>query len=252
MSEQMNKLSHAASSSLENKLELIKIIAIIAMVFDHVGFLFHDYVNYPLMRAIGRECWPLLALVIALRLSAKPSRSVGYLKRLVPWGIVSQIPYAVMFFSANNHPFLHSLNILFSITLGVSIFWLMHRFKLAPALLLSAPLLFLAGYCDYGVFGAAIIPLLAILASHSAERAAAACGLLGAICNGVFLLTAGAATMNTLFLFCVPPLLASLIALYCLRLPNMTIPRLPGWFFYAFYPVHLSVILALFIFITDK
>lgn len=242
----------AEDPALQNKLELIKIIALIAMVFDHVGFIFRDSVDYPLMRAIGRECWPLLALVIAVRLWEKPARSLGYIKRLIPWAIISQAPYAVAFFSANNYPFFHTFNIMFTITLGVGVFWVMQRFTLIPALLLSAPLLYLSGYCDYGVMGAAIIPLLALLACHSVERAAAACGLLGALCNCVYLLSSGPTSLSTIMLFSVPALLASVIALTCLELPNIRILRMPGWFFYAFYPVHLSVILALFILVNTQ
>jgi len=232
---------------MDAQLEFAKWLAIITMVIDHVGYLFHDKVDYVLWRSAGRLCWPLIAWIVAMRLAAVPQRTGGYLKRLLPWAVISQIPYAFMFSFTRNLPWHDAFNILFTIALGCMIFMLLIAMATASRrrqiLMWGGILLLLAVgiKVDYGSVGVASIPVMALLARQSPKRAAIACGILAAMAN-VFILAENG-ILAQYILLAIAPLGASLIALYCLDV-YLPVPRLPRWFFYLFYPLHMVALLA--------
>lgn len=70
----------------------IKLLAITAMVVDHIGLFFFPQIIY--FRIIGRLAFPLFAWMIAN--GAHHSRDINkYLKRLFVFALISQIPFAV-------------------------------------------------------------------------------------------------------------------------------------------------------------
>lgn len=93
---------------------IIKMIAVITMVIDHVGLFFFPGVIE--MRMIGRISFPLFAWLIAN--GAQYSKNTTrYLKRLFLLAVIAQVP----FYFANNligiDPTL--LNVVFTLTLGL-------------------------------------------------------------------------------------------------------------------------------------
>lgn len=70
-------------------LELAKWIAILSMTVDHYGRIF-DPPWYGITHAIGRPAFPLFCWIIATRLALTPRLGPTYLRRLLPWAIVSQ------------------------------------------------------------------------------------------------------------------------------------------------------------------
>lgn len=70
---------------------LIKLVAMIAMVFDHAGKMF--FPHYQVMRIIGRLAFPLFAYCIAVGCVYSRNR-LKYLSRLLLIGLVSQPFYA--------------------------------------------------------------------------------------------------------------------------------------------------------------
>jgi hypothetical protein len=91
--------------------ELLKIIAIVTMVIDHIGNIL--YPDLLLLHVIGRLSFPLFAYLIALGIEStkKPKK---YMMTLLSFALISQIPYFLAF---EIQPF-ERLNILFSLFLG--------------------------------------------------------------------------------------------------------------------------------------
>lgn len=220
------------------------------MVIDHAGYLFADKVDYMTWRALGRLCWPLIAWIVALRLYSAPHRVSGYLRRLIPWAIIAQVPYTFVFSLSKvpPEPWYSQFNILFTIAIGCMIFNMMqawsksgplHRAGLAFGITI---LTILGTKTDYGSVGAVTIPVLAILAQQSLRWSAIGSGLMGLLANLMILLTDG------IFLkywpLALAPLGSSVIALFCLQ-NYIPLYRLPRWFFYMFYPVHLILLVIL-------
>jgi hypothetical protein len=86
--------------------DLIKLVAMVLMVIDHVGWAFSRHPD--VWRALGRGSFPLFAalLVVGMRRTRSPRR---YLMRLALFALVSQFPFALCF---------HGLNIGFTLAVG--------------------------------------------------------------------------------------------------------------------------------------
>lgn len=78
--------------ALNRDTDLIKLIAMIAMLIDHTGKMF--FPKYRIMRIIGRLAFPLFAYCIAVGCVYSRNR-FKYLSRIVAVGLISQPFYAV-------------------------------------------------------------------------------------------------------------------------------------------------------------
>ncbi len=234
--------------ALAPALELAKWIAILTMVVDHAGYLLFD--NFPLDRFIGRISFPLFCWVIAVRLAEDPSRAGRYLPRLALWAVLSQLPFWLAFHGGE--VLWSSLNIMATLGLGVlCVYWLNQTERPTASTgsrvvgwLGIAAALVLGGKCDYGTLGVATIPLVFCVARLSREQSVRALSVIGFVTNFVIVLPYMSEGGVYLTITC-GALLAGPVAALCLRFGDrVPVPRLPGWFFYAFYPVHLAVLLA--------
>ena len=248
--DQTPQTPESPTGKLDSHLEFAKWLAIIAMVIDHVGYLFPDKVDYTTWRSIGRLCWPLIAWVVAMRLYVAPDRTARYLKRLLPWALVAQVPYTAIFLEFRNLPWWDAFNIFITIGFGCTIFLLLEMWdrvstaKKAGIVAATIFIVVISRFVDYGPVGAVTIPVLAILARQNIMYAAIGAGIMGALANVLILV--GDDILAKYWVLGVAPLLASLIAVLCLRV-ELPMPRLPGWFFYLFYPLHLLVLLMVFL-----
>lgn len=246
----MTAQSHTApqARTLDAQLEFAKWIAILAMLIDHAGVIFADKVDYLTWRSAGRLCWPLIAWIVALRLYAAPERTMGYLKRLLPWALLSQLPYGFIFNYMYGDAWFDGFNILITIAFGCSIFAILRKwdsYNAAQRLLAALAILLIcvAGIkVDYAAIGVVTIPVLAFIArDYSLKASAIACGIMGALANLFILLTDD--LLQQFWILPIATLPASLIALFCLK-NYIPMPRLPRWFFYAFYPAHLILLIS--------
>lgn len=215
----------------ENAAETAKWIALVAMVVDHAGHFF--FPDLRVLRLIGRLSLPLFCWVIALRLAEKPERETGYLKRLTLWAVISQPLYWLGFHTLQ--PIYQVLNIMATLWLGVLLFAVVRRETWWRWPVVAA-LLPLGHWCSYGVMGAAMVPILALVAKDSVPHSALATGAAGSA-------TSFFMSFYNLANYWGSPLAAlasGTVAWLCLKLP-VTVPRLPRWFFYAFYPLHIFV-----------
>lgn len=232
----------------DSQLELAKWLAILTMVIDHVGYVFADMVDYMAFRMLGRICWPLIAFIVAMRLFVSPTRTSGYLRRLLPWAVIAQLPYAFIFLFPRQEPWYETFNIFVTIALGCLVFILLERWRKAasqPEQLLCAVGILIAVTAgvkvDYGPVGVITIPVLALLARQSTLKAAIACGLFALLSNTLYMI--GAHSLSANWPMLAGTLAASVIA--CVTLNEAgSLWRLPRWFFYAFYPVHMIILIA--------
>ena len=110
----------------------LKIIAIITMILDHIGYYFAAYINdtlYYILRAIGRTSMPIFSFLIVQGFFH--TRDIKkYILKVFSTSLITQICiFIVSLFdksgiklSVNNQ-----LNILFSYTLSLIVLWLVHN-----------------------------------------------------------------------------------------------------------------------------
>ena len=119
--------------------ELLKIIAIVTMVSDHIGKIL--YPDLLLLQIIGRLSFPLFAYLVVLGVeSTKKPRK--YMATLFSFAVIAQFPYFLAF---GIQPF-DRLNILFSLFLcAVTIYFYNKRSPLALVPLLLSIILMTEG-----------------------------------------------------------------------------------------------------------
>lgn len=78
------------SLSRPQKNDLIKIVAMVSMLIDHIGVIFYPQVGW--LRVIGRIAFPIFAYGIAMGFHYTRDRKM-YALRLLIFSIISQVPY---------------------------------------------------------------------------------------------------------------------------------------------------------------
>lgn len=187
----------------------IKLVAIATMLLDHIGkYLF----PFEILRIIGRISFPLFAYQLGVGYKMTSSKE-GYIKRLLIFGIISQVPYSLL-----RGDFL--LNILFSLALGVFSIWALENKKFFYFFLII-PFSFLV---SYGIYGLAVILFFYFLKNKIYQAFS--------FFSVTFLYALFYGWGIQLF---------ALFALPIIFKP-FSKANLPRNFFYLFYPLHLAVI----------
>jgi hypothetical protein len=212
------------------RLEPVKWIAIILMSVDHVLIAFPDpwaHAGY----LAGRPCVALFSWILVSRLATGgPALSGRLVRRLLLWGLIAQPIYWML---TRNLAF--RLDVLFTLAGGAALVWLLERRR-------------------YGL--AAGVGLLCVCAwpwldgGGLAPIAMAAAWLLlarGRLWVGLAVITATSAAHNAWVMPGYWPAVAAVLVSPLLVVGIMAlaprVPRLPRWMFYAYYPVHLALIL---------
>jgi len=214
----------------------IKALACLFMLIDHVGWQF--FPEQEVWRLIGRLAFPLFAFMIAN--GWRHSRDRGkYFLRLAVCALLIQWPYWKFISS-------ESLNIFFTLALGLAAIWLWERLKTRDTLAgrLAVLLVSLAAELigtDYGCYGVLMILTAHIFYGRNWRLFAAWLVLNAAVLLSVVLdryLTHGSAQAGIMPY--IQPF--SLAALLIIAGYNGRKGRKAGWLFYVFYPLHLAVI----------
>lgn len=229
---------------------LLKLIAAVCMVVDHVGQVFFTHTPYyVVMRGIGRLAFPLFAYCMAV--GCRHTRNIAlYALRILLLAILVQPLYAeakglvaLGGFDWKNHflqpglIFRHyysgSLNILFSLFLGIGLIWTLrdgHFYLTAPLALLC---FILQEHLDYGVRGL----LLMVMYYCLLERP-----LASIIWTGLLMLHWGMPYLFSDGSMEYTWQIFAMLAMPLIYIPLHSRMRMPKFFFYAFYPAHLLVI----------
>lgn len=217
-------------------LTVMKIIGITVMVIDH----FNSFVNPDYSQAlfeIGRIAFPLFALVLGYNLARTSSDKMPKIMlRLLVFGIMATPVYNAL---SGGLQYWWPLNILFTLCLATTVVYLLSLPTHNPwstSARLGAILLFVAvgGLVDYLWVGSALIVVIWRLFSGTSnyyERVMlhmVLLGLAGLLC----MINEGLAT-----LFALPVIYLATVTCQDFSLPRMK------WFFYWFYPGHLTVLL---------
>jgi len=207
--------------------ELLKWIAIITMTVDHVGAVL--YPEFEVLRWIGRLSFPLFAYLLILGM--ENTRNVSnYFIRLFIFALISQLPF---FLAIGTEPFEH-LNIFFTLSFGLLFVYFFKKSSVLAFVPLFAS--FIVPF-DYGVYGIAMIGCMYILYENMKFGVASL-----VVLNTLFLVP-----WNTQFLslFVMPLILlhknGSLTTTSNFTKTFM-IPLWRKYFFYIYYPLHLSII----------
>ena len=213
------------SDSIGKHNEILKLLAILSMVIDHIGYVFFPDIMF--LRIIGRIAFPIFAYQVA-KGYIHTSNKNKYITRLWIFALISQIPYTLLFDTFN-------LNILFTLLLSLFLIDRIHNkewYWIFPFAFLSLLPFFAPNLptFDYGWYGL-LTPLLFYLFTQSKPKA-----LTAQIILTLLYYWLDSAWEVQLF-----AIAGVLIALY---LPtNKWKIHLNKYFFYWFYPAHLAILL---------
>ena len=215
----------------------LKLVAILSMTIDHVGAVF--FPQYPVFRWIGRMAFPLFCYCMTVgMLYTHDIRR--YLGRLGLFALISQ-PFWILAF--NYQDFwgnLTNLNIFFTLFMSLLTVWGFQQ-KKWPLFVAGVLILSLINF-DYALTGVILMLIFYLCRNRPALGAALyTLSYLPALAGG---------SPEDPLSFTLGPVCASFEIFCLLALPliycNTNVrPRIPKWFFYAFYPAHLLVIFLL-------
>lgn len=229
-------------------LDMIKLVALLAMLIDHVNTLFLTPA-LPLMYALGRMAFPLFTLIWAMNVRRSPERLQVRANRLWIWAVITQPVFSLAFL---HHQPWWAMNILFVFAGVTQLLALRYRYgqkgSLAGGLLLALMISPLQP-ASYGLAGVMLAVSLATVTGGSAPgmgRTVAFVAVMSLLClNGITHLLIMPA--ETLLLAILPTLVFPLVVVsFCREIcPEGRKRFMPRHFFYLAYTGHLLVLLIL-------
>lgn len=206
---------------------LLKIIALSSMIIDHYGAIFHDGVD--IYRIIGRIAFPIYCFLLVEGYT-HTSDIKKYLKRLLIFAFISEIPFDFAFYGSIN--FSHQ-NIFFTLSIGLITMYLLDKYEekgIIRAIVISGSFIIAVILAvDYSFLGIIYILLFHTFRKHTKSKKIFNLAILMFLFNFVFSMWLQE---------------FSLLALPILYLYNGELgPRnkFSQMFFYAAYPLHLLI-----------
>ena len=216
---------------------VLKIIAIISMFIDHVGYIIFgkfSYFNY-----IGRLAFPIFAFQISEGyIHTKNLKK--YFLRLLLFAIISQVPF-MLFHNLISTDF--SLNIFFTLLLGLSCIFIYDKLKYKSLGIISSILIALIAeytHCDYGFYGIAIILIFYIFRNSFVN--ASMFFILSTLIKHLIPYIKNGFYNAYLYLFACTIIPVVFIALY-----NGKKGKNTKYLLYLFYPIHLLLIYGIYL-----
>lgn len=208
---------------------IIKIIACITMVLDHIKYVYEPSVNFVTLY-LGRISFPLFAF-LATEGYVHTSNIKKYFQRLIIFGIISQIPFMIFRMYVGNWMM---LNIMFTLILGLIAILIFDKIENK---FISIPLVLLIILCgnffhvDYGAYGVLLIFILYLFKN---KKVLLTISYIGVIVLHYYLI--GGLNMNNIFniIFTIFPI--TIILVY-----NGKLGKKLKYFYYWFYPVHMII-----------
>ncbi|MBK5252660.1 MAG: hypothetical protein JJE29_08530 [Peptostreptococcaceae bacterium] len=210
--------------------DFLKVLACIFMLIDHVGYMF--FPQFIILRVVGRLAFPIFAYGVAMGYR-KTSNLGRYMKRLAVFSLIAQVPY--IWFSPGN------LNIMPTLLVGLWVVWLhenggRYGFVLAGLLVVTGDILHL----QYGSYGLMMIWIFYIYSERKGILALAYAAM-----SIFFAWAYGWPFSMVMQLFSIGAL-PFIFADWKVKL------RVNRYFFYAFYPGHIIILLLIRMLISGK
>ncbi len=221
--------------------DFLKIFAIIAMTADHASTVFLNEGSdlYTICQFFGNFTIVIMCFFITQGL--RYTRSVlKYGERLLLWAVISEIPFYLLFGL--------QLNILFTLLASLTIIYLLDRKGLLTALATLALFFPISLICDWSIIAPVFTIIFNVLQKKQKEQLS-----LILIPSSYFILrtilyaeTQAEYIAGTISIF-----LASAV-IFALRskTEEQGKGRIPGLVFYAYYPLHLTMVLCVDSFLT--
>lgn len=135
--------------------ELLRWLALLSMLIDHVGALFVPAELATPFRAIGRIAWPLFALLLAYNVAVRGVDPTRYLGKLALFTAVSQLPHTLAFGW-------QGVSIMGTLLLGALSLAVLERRLKQPVVVLATIALVVvgSGFVEYGIQGILLIVAL--------------------------------------------------------------------------------------------
>ena len=210
---------------------VLKIIALITMLFDHVGYII--FYRFSFMNYIGRLAFPLFAFMLTEGFTHTKNLK-KYFFRLLIFAFISQIPYMLFISNFSN---VFTLNILFTLTLGLLAISVYDKSKNKLLGFLFTIVCAIAAHIlhfDYGWFGIAIIFIFYVFKNKKLYMNLSFC--LATFVNYFYnYITTFRIEYLFIILFCA-------LSLIPINLYNEKKGKNTKYFLYFFYPIHLIVL----------
>lgn len=228
---------------------IIKIIALITMTIDHTTKTFS--LKFLPLYALGRVAFPLFAFQTTISYN-KTKDMAKYVKRLLIFSIISQIPYSLFLFYMHGIRRI-SLNIMFTLLLGILSMYIYDieiKKKLETKIKTMAYILktiaisttFCLAYflnVDYGIFGVLLILFIHIF--YKRKKYVFVLGYIAIITTDFFY--SYSRILSTRHF--ISALIGGYIPLIIMLLYNGKKGRGLKYLFYFFYPIHLILLVLL-------
>ena len=213
--------------------EVLKWVAVVTMTVDHIGAVL--YPDVEILRIIGRIAFPIYCYLLLLGVGS--TRNVkNYLVRLLVFAFISQVPYYV----AHGYAPLESLDIYFTLFFGA--LSLLNPLLLVVSLVASFFLTF-----DYGPYGIGLILAMQLLKDNQKW------GVIMIVVLNVLFYFASARQVYSLL--ALPLILAHKNGLLKFEWKTSESSSYPAWrkyFFYSYYPLHLTVLVLVRFYLTGS
>lgn len=221
-----------------NKIEILKIAAIILMILDHIATFIPD--NLLLLKMLGRATYPLFAFILVYNYIHNTKNKINYIKRIFLFGIIIEPVHQYSLGFNYNH---FTLNIFFTLAAGLFLLFLIEKsavHKMAIRVLLISFILIvtlpLSYYLTYSLPGVIVIIAFYLYIINDAKIP-----YFILLYLSIILLNANWSIVYSHFG------LLSLLLIFILNKFNFSFSiRLNKWFYYLFYPVHLIFLKILF------
>jgi len=216
-------LSEQSSSTIE----LLKWIAIISMMIDHISLILLE--DNEVLHFIGRIAFPIFAYILIHNYIYYTSNKKYYIFRLLIFSLISQPIYC---FAING-----SLNIFILLSLALLTIYTMEKIHQSYAY--NKPIEIILHFYTF-LFGSSI----ALFASYSLEGyfflLLLYLGFRERKYTFLILLSMGILNINNIFY--VLGTYVSISVFYFSQKSTIHIRRLSKWLFYAFYPIHILIL----------
>lgn len=212
------------------QMDLIKTVALLLMVLDHISLLFS--LNNEWLRLAGRGAFPLFALVWAMNLARYPRIRQHSLNRLWIWAVAAQVGWIL----AGLQP--EEGNILFAFAVSGQSLWLIQKYG-PNAWPLSLMLVLMWLPFSGGSFGLSGVLLLllafgVLMTNRRTMRTGMACSMAIVILS----LNTGHSALFAIAGLVIPGLTLAVLSCHCRLVPRFW----PREFFPLFYAAHLAVL----------